>query len=411
MSQILKRRARKKRSNNDANLALIPQESIFPTHTFFGLVCACNLCKNKEEIIITHTCARPPPVQKRWQEPPAYHLITQAELAEASHEERVGKELMERSEKKQAGPEDKVKVKNDLPLPPPPPAPPPPLKPFFISNQIITNVIESLKKNNVTTIIGESQTGKTTLVKYAAHVLKKKVLQIDDLDYDNTSSPLLNQISTAPKTLKDYIILFDVVDYWPISMTNRLVDLCKQKDKWSSHVAVIFYDQKCVNAKKVANALPKKCTAHRLYAKKRNITTENFDSCFGRSDNFDSSFEVAKKMLSKKNNELDVLSLQSDEFLENLFHWSYLSFFTSTKPHLPTLEYMAQVGDMFSEIDIMSPGSPHRTARFAITTTGIKKLPGKQVFPNAGFLPRSKKSKNAATDLSILNSKNIFARS
>lgn len=403
MSQILKRRARKKRSNN---LAAIPQESIFPTHTFFGLVCACNLCKKKEEIIITHTCVRSTPVEKRRTEPPPYREIPD--------EERVVKESTARAEEKQVEPEDKVpatpvtvaQTKNNLP-----PRPPPPLKPFFVSDHIISNVIESLKKNNVTIIVGESQTGKTTLVNYAAHVLKKKVLQIDDLDYDNTSSPLLNQISTAPKTLKDYIILFDVVDYWPISMTNRLVDLCKQKDKWSSHVAVIFYDQKCVNAKKVANALPKKCTAHRLYAKKRNITTENFDSCFGRSDNFDSSFEVAKKMLSKKNNELDVLSLQSDEFLENLFHWNYLSFFTSTKPHLPTLEYMAQVGDMFSEIDIMSPGSPHRTARFAITTTGIKKLPGKQVFPNAGFLPRSKKSKNAATDLSILNSKNIFARS
>ena len=396
------RRPKKKRSNN---LAAIPQESIFPTHTFFGLVCACNLCKKKEEIIITHTCVRSTPVEKRRTEPPPYREIPD--------EVRVVKESTARAEEKQVEPEDKVpatpvtvaQTKNNLPPRPPPP------KPFFVSDHIISNVIESLKKNNVTIIVGESQTGKTTLVNYAAHVLRKKVLEIDDLDYDDTASPILNQISTAPKILKNYIILFDVIDFWPISMTNRLADLCKQKDKWSSHVAVVVNDQKCVNAKKVVNALPKKNPVHRLYAKKKQISTQKFDTCFGSADNFDSSFEIAKKMLSKKKEDLDVMSLESDNFLEKMFHWNYLSFFTSTKPHLPTLEYMSQVGDMFSEIDIVSPGSPHRTAYFALTAIGIQKYPGKQVFPNAGFLSRSKKSKNAATELSILNSKNIFARS
>ncbi len=390
------RRARKKRlNNNDANLAAIPQESIFPAHTFFGLVCACNVCKKKEAIIITHACARSTPVEKRRQEPPPYLIPP-----EASEEERVVKESTVRAEVA-VTPVAVAQTKNNLPPRPP--------KPFFVSDQIISNVIESLKKNNVTIIVGESQTGKTTLVNYAAHVLRKKVLEIDDLDYDDTASPLLNQISTAPKTLKDYIILFDVIDYWPISMTNRLVDLCKQKDKWSSHVAVVVYDQKCANAKKVVNALPKKNPVHRLYAKRKQISTQTFDACFGSADNFDSSFEIAKKMLSKKN-DLDVLSLESDDFLEKLFHWNYLSFFTSTKPHLPTLEYMSQVGDMFSEIDTYGPGS-HRTARFALTAIGIQRYPGKRVFPNAGFLTQSKKSKSAATDLSILNSKNIFARS
>lgn len=370
----------------------------FPTHRALGLACACDICEHRALIVIDAIAKQQDAIPSTKPQEKIYDNCRLPPIVETP-----ALRVEERDDQDKQVIKETTVVRKQKPIPP--------LKPFFVSEPIIEKVIDSLKNNPITVLVGETQTGKTSLVKYAAYILKKNILEIDDLDYDDTTSPLLNQISSVPKILKDSIILFDVIDSWPTSMLNRVVALCKSKDKWASHVAVICQDNLCFNTKKVVGAVPKQ-SLHRLYTKKMKSCTKNFDCTFGIADNFDSSFAIARKMLSTKTAKLDYSLLQSNDFLEKIIQWNYLSFFQSKKFDLATLEFAEKMSDMFSLTDTidfcnLNELQNYRSTYFACTVRGIKKFPGRQVYPNVNFLLAKKKTN---LDTRILSYENMWIK-
>jgi hypothetical protein len=253
-------------------------------------------------------------------------------------------------------------------------------RPPFVREDVERKLVESCEKNNLTLILGDPRTGKTTMARRIAFLCRRQIHEIDDLDYDNGPDSTCVPFVSTYAYMKNHVIIVDVVDTWPPAMMNRLLALATTEKCPSSYI-ILGENAANANVKKLVDVAKK---AKALASCTRLYTRAPFTHGF---DRFSSEFDIMKN-LGGTTASFRCWHLSDGDFLLDVFHGNYLNGFprtTTKKKGLEATRSMAAIAAHISDMSIL--GRSHRPLAIddfqALHRLG--KL-GSVKYPNGNFL-------------------------
>jgi len=336
---------------------------IVPRHVDLGFFCGCELCKVSPKRLRSAAGLKkkdlaPRFIQLKEKDKKEEEDTQHQQEARKAEPKAEPKEAEPKAEPKEAEPKAVAKKRIFVARPP------------FLETSLEIKLKESLLKNNLLLLVGSSNTGKTSIIKRLAYILKRDILEIDDLDYDQENSIVERNITSFPIFASNKLILMDVVDFWPQTLIGAILKNIKSTKKFNSPIIITCQDSKLATVKRITNACKKSkhATCINLYKKNHERKT----------DLFLSDMEIAKKVFRGEQVRTD------SDFVQSIVQWNYLK----TTTDLTQTEQMAS---LFSTIDCFNTNPSTKEFGFSCfdsLSSQYRKRPKKNFFPNFNFLQK-----------------------
>lgn len=327
---------------------------ILPRHIDLGFFCGCDECKKPSRGNSNQ------PLKKK--AAPPLHIPKQPTTRREDPKKEVVHEERKEAPKNETTEPKPLKHKEKRKFVP---------RPSFLETTIEINLKESLLKKNVLLLIGSSNTGKTSIIKRLAYVLKKEILEIDDLDYDQETNILEKNIISFPIFSINRLVVMDIVDFWPQKLIAAILKNVNSKKKFNSPIIITCQNPSLASVKRITNACKKSKNARCLTLYNKNPKR--------KTDLFLSDMEIAKKIFRGE-------KVRSDsDFVQSIVQWNYL------KTIEDDLNKISHIAELFSTIDAFNTNFSTKEFGFSCLdsiSSQYQKHPKKYFFPNFKFLQK-----------------------
>lgn len=325
---------------------------ILPRHTDLGFFCDCNECKKPRRGDVSQP-------RKKKKAPSLHTPKHEASIREEPKKEVVHEEQKE-APKKEPRPlkhrEKRIFI----------------ARPSFLEAETELNLKESLLKKNVLLLIGSSNTGKTSIIMRLAYILKKDILEIDDLDYDQETNILEKNITSFPIFSINRLVVMDIVDFWPQKLIAAILKNVNSTQKFNSPIIITCQNPSLASVKRITNACKK--------SKHASCTTLYNKNPKRKTDLFLSDMEMAKKTFRGER------VFSDSDFVQSIVQWNYLRAMEEDD-----LKKVSHIADLFSTIDAFNTNFSTKEFGYSCLdslSSQFRKHPKKYFFPNFKFLQK-----------------------